>query len=361
MKRVRDFMKIRVVMLIISTLVIIGGISGTIARGGFNLGIDFQAGLSMTVEIDADELVDVADVRADLSVIDGVSAQRIGAVEDQQFIIRIRDDGTIDTFEQVMTRRILDELASAYPGAGITELETAYVGPRFSADLARQAIGLTAFALLLILAYLWFRFRLGYALSSIAALVHDVLVIMGVIGTFQLEVSTATIAAVLTIIGYSLNDTIVIFDRIRENEVLLKDSSFPTIINTSITQSLSRTLITSLTTLLAVAAIFFFSTGQIQLFALKLIIGVIVGTYSSIFIASPVLLLWTTTTVKRRKKRAAEKYRKGAINREGAVSEAPTTTTPTGSPAVIDQAADVEAAKREIAKQRSRKKNRKKK
>lgn len=356
MKRVYDFMKIRVVMLVISAIVIVGGIGGTIAQGGFNLGIDFQAGLSMTVGVQTDEIVDVADIRSVLSGIEGLAAQRVGSAEDQQFIVRVRDDGTIADFEQATAERILGELAAAYPGARITELETAYVGPRFSQDLAQQALALTLFALLLILAYLWFRFRLGYALSSIAALVHDVLVILGVIGTLQLEVSTATIAAVLTIIGYSLNDTIVIFDRIRENEVLLKDNSFPAIINASITQSLSRTLITSLTTLLAVVAIYIFSTGQIQLFALKLIIGVVVGTYSSIFVASPVLLTWQKATVARRKKRDAEKYHKGATARESGGGEAPSP----GTPAPAGQVPDVEAAKREIAKQRSRKKSRKK-
>jgi preprotein translocase subunit SecF len=110
------------------------------------------------------------------------------------------------------------------------------------------------------------------------------------IGTFQIEVSSATIAAVLTIMGYSLNDTIVIFDRIRENEKLLSESSFVQVINVSITQSLSRTIITSITTLLAVTAIYIFTTGQIQAFALNMIVGVLVGTYSSIFIASPTLL-----------------------------------------------------------------------
>jgi len=360
MKRVFDFMKIRGVMLVISGILIIGGIAGTISRGGFNLGIDFQAGLSITVQIDGDEMIDVADIRSELSSIDGLAAQRVGSEEDQRFIIRVRDDGTTPDFEQTMAEQLLSDIRAAYPGARVTELETAYVGPRFSADLAQQAIALTAFALLLILAYLWFRFRLGYALSSIAALVHDVLLILGVIGTFQLEVSTATIAAVLTIIGYSLNDTIVIFDRIRENEILLKDSSFPVVINTSITQSLSRTLITSLTTLLAVVAIYVFSTGQIQLFALKLIVGVVIGTYSSVFVASPVLLVWTAAAVKRRKKRDAEKYRKGATTREAAEPVTPAGTVAAGTPATAGGAPDIEAAKREIAKQRSRKKNRKK-
>ncbi len=358
MKRVFDFMKIRVVMLVISSAIIVGGIAGTIGQGGFNLGIDFQAGLSLTVEIRDDSAVTVSDVRGALAAIDGVAAQRVGPIENQQFIVRVRDDGSVSSFERVVTDEVLSVLRDSFPNARVSELEVTYVGPRFSQELARQALALTVFALLLILAYLWFRFRLGYAVSSIAALVHDVLVILGVIGTLQLEVSTATIAAVLTIIGYSLNDTIVIFDRIRENEVLLKDSSFPVIINSSITQSLSRTLITSLTTLLAVGAIFIFSTGQIQLFALKLIIGVIVGTYSSIFVASPVLLTWQGVVTRRRKRRDAEKYSKGAMPKDAPAAVAAGGDGPTV--AVAGAAPDVEAAKREIAKQRSRKKNRKK-
>ncbi|MFP4151597.1 MAG: protein translocase subunit SecF [Alkalispirochaeta sp.] len=360
MKRVFDFMKTRGVMLIISALVIAGGIAGTVARGGFNLGIDFEAGLNLTVAIRGGGDVTVTDVRDTLSEYEGAQIQRLGDADDDQFVIRLRDDGTVEDFEQVVSAEALDTLESAFPDHSIEELQASYVGPRFSEDLTRQAVLLTVFALVLILGYLWFRFRLGYALSSITALIHDVLVILGIIGTFQLEVSTATIAAVLTIIGYSLNDTIVIFDRIRENEVLLRDSSFRTIINTSITQSLSRTLITSLTTLLAVTAIWVFSTGQIQLFALKLIIGVVVGTYSSVFVASPVLLVWHSSAIARRRRKDVEKYHKGAVSK-GSGEEA---TAPDGSasstvaPPPIN--ADVEATKRAIAQKRNRKKGRKK-
>ena len=171
-------------------------------------------------------------------------------------------------------------------------------------------IYLTAFALLLILAYVWFRFKLAFAVSAIIALVHDVAIMLGFIGTFQMEVSTATIAAVLTIIGYSLNDTIVIFDRVRENIGILREESFENIINASITQSLSRTLITSLTTLLAVLAIFIFGTGAIKDFALNLIVGIFVGTYSSMFVASPILLSWINTRERKKKEESFRKYGK---------------------------------------------------
>jgi len=181
-------------------------------------------------------------------------------------------------------------LEEAFGEGSVVIKQSEYVGPRFSRSLAEQSISLPLLALVLILLYIWFRFKFGYALSAITALAHDVLIMLGFIGATQLEVSTTTIAAVLTIIGYSLNDTIVVFDRIRENEGLLQGRDIEDIINTSITQSLSRTLITSLTTLLAVTALFVFGTGTIKDFALNLIVGILVGTYSSVFIASPVLL-----------------------------------------------------------------------
>ncbi|MFA7565733.1 MAG: protein translocase subunit SecF [Alkalispirochaeta sp.] len=361
MKRVFDFMKSRVVMLVISALVIVGGIVGTVVQGGFNLGIDFEAGLNLTVGVvGSGKDVDVDDIRAALSRYDRAQIQRLGSAENNQFVIRVHDDGTLDQFEQVVTEEILSALRTAFAPAEIDELETSYVGPRFSEDLTRQALFLTVFALMLILAYLWFRFRLGYALASITALVHDVVIMLGIIGTFRLEVSTASIAAVLTIIGYSLNDTIVIFDRIRENEELLRDSSFRSVINTSITQSLSRTLITSFTTLLAVTAIYVFSTGQIQLFALKLIIGVVVGTYSSVFVASPVLLAWQNGSTARKKRKDLEKYRKGATVKDApAKVEGVSKASKAPKEAAGPSQADVEAEKRAIAQQRSKKKGKK--
>jgi preprotein translocase subunit SecF len=353
MKRVFDFMKTRGIMLGLSALLIVAGIAGTVIRGGFNLGIDFEAGLSMTVAVEATQDVTVAEVREALSAYDGAQIQRVGSPEDDVFVVRVRDDGSVEDFDQVVSAQILSDIQAGVSGSTVTELEVSYVGPRFSQDLTRQAILLTVFALLLILIYLWFRFRLGYAVASISALIHDVVLMLGIIGTFQLEVSTATIAAVLTIVGYSLNDTIVIFDRIRENEVLLRENKFRTIINTSISQSLSRTLITSLTTLLAVAAIFVFSTGQIQLFALKLMLGVVIGTYSSVFVASPVLLVWHDAEVARRKKKDVERFHKGATVK-GAVEGQDKGTAAAAQAAA--QSADIAAVKREVAQKRSGKK-----
>ncbi|WP_319476421.1 protein translocase subunit SecF [Marispirochaeta aestuarii] len=430
MKRVIQFTKFRYLM-ILSLLIIIAGIAGTVVQGGFNLGIDFNAGLNQRVQIapvamkvsysgedsvlfnvtssglilevrDADgldrteisygdypvlravaaALNGVEGVQAELmvsgqisssdllslnfaidlsqesavvnmvpagdessieeirSLLDGIGStmiQIVGSPQDQEYLIRVKDPGNTDNFSETMASEIRSRLSSEYGAEQVIVKQTDYVGPRFSQDLGRQSFTLTLIALTLILVYIWFRFQLAYAVSAIVALIHDVAFMLGIIGTFQLEVSTATIAAVLTIIGYSLNDTIVIFDRIRENRDLMKDSRLPEVINTSITQSLSRTLITSITTLLAVLAIYIFATGSIQLFALNLIIGILVGTYSSIFIASPVLLTWSSVANKRRQSRDEAKYgstKKEALPREASPEEQKAQTPQTAIPTV---------------------------
>ncbi len=359
MQRVIPFTRIRVIMAIVSIAVIIGGGLGVYFQGGFNLGIDFEAGLRQRIQVfpDAAE-ANTGDLRDALSEIDGVQVQAIGAPEDQEFTIRVQDNGTIDNFSQVMSERVAAQLEEAFGAGAVQVLSTNYVGPRFSSDLTRQTIVLTSLALGLILVYIWFRFRLAYAVAAIVTLLHDVAIMLGFIGTMQIEVATATIAAVLTIIGYSLNDTIVIFDRIRENETLLRDSEFGLIVNTSITQSLSRTLITSLTTLLAVIAIFIFATGAIQDFALNLMVGIVVGTYSSVFVASPFLLTWQRRSRKRAQERGRKQYGSQPTPAKKKPAEASGGTSAEGSTESEKQTAavgakDVESVKRDIERRRA--------
>jgi preprotein translocase subunit SecF len=290
MKKTINFTKYRFIMIAVSLVLLAGGLAGTLLQDGFNLGIDFRPGLNLQVEFDNRAVV-IEQVREALDGFDGVQVQELGSDEVSRFSIRLQNDNGDEDF-----RNFLSENSAALTAAlsaslgGLEVVGEDYVEPRFAADLALNATILVVAAIALILLYLWVRFRIAYAVSSIVALVHDIAFMVLFIGTFQIEVSSATIAAVLTIMGYSLNDTIVIFDRIRENEKLLSESSFVQVINVSITQSLSRTIITSITTLLAVTAIYIFTTGQIQAFALNMIVGVLVGTYSSIFIASPTLL-----------------------------------------------------------------------
>lgn len=355
-----QFSRLRFVMLVLSVVVIAAGAAVTVTRGGFNLGIDFQAGLSLRVEVAASD-ASIETVRSALSAVDGAQVQTVGEQTDRQFVIRVSDPGDVASFGTVASAQILETLQEEFGDNAVTELENTFVGPRFSRDLTQNTILLTTLALAVILVYIWIRFRLGYAAASISALVHDVAFIVAFIGAFQIEVSTATIAAVLTIIGYSLNDTIVIFDRIRENESVMRESPFETIINASITQSLSRTLITSLTTLLAVTAIYVFATGSVQLFALNMIVGVVVGTYSSIFIASPVLLGWQRTARRRKTKKDAERHGspvsgKTADSAKTAAPAAETGVTEAEKQRVID-----EISRRRAVSGRSSSKRKKKK
>ncbi len=412
MKRVIPFSRFGPLAVVISVLLLGGGIAGTLLQGGFNLGIDFRAGLTQRVQIapvgmrfsytgeeaatlsatgtiievtvQGDEVVrrsfpygdystvgdlasaireafpgiavefmvepdvptdrivglnfpvtltaepvalnvvpaspeeatvDLEEFRNVLRAVGVNQLQNVGAPEAQEFLLRIEADPDNEDFSQEASDQILRALQNAFGADQVIVKQSDFVGPRLSVSLAEQTFLLTTVALVLILAYTWFRFRLRYAVSAISALVHDAVFMLGVIGALQLEVSTATIAAVLTIIGYSLNDTIVIFDRIRENKTLLKEEDFRTVVDTSITQSLSRTLITSLTTLLAVAAIFIFATGPIQTFALNMMIGILIGTYSTIFVASPILLAWSRAARGRRGQEARAHAASGKARR----------------------------------------------
>ena len=168
------------------------------------------------------------------------------------------------------------------------------VGPSVGRDLKWAALWSVLWSIVILLGYISWRFEFRFAIGAIAALVHDVLITLGIFAILSKEINLPTVAAFLTIIGYSLNDTIVVFDRIRENSQSLRGTDYITVINRSINQSLSRTVITSLTTLFVVLVIFVLSSSgeEINTFALALIIGVLIGTYSSVFIASPILYLW---------------------------------------------------------------------
>ncbi len=268
-----------------------------------------------------DKYIDIADIRNTLSELGSPKIQTVGKGASQEFIIGMQNNGDDKDFNVKASSEITRVLGQKYGAANVVVKQTDYVGPQFSQSLGGQAVKLTCLALVLILVYIWFRFKLAYAVAAVTALVHDVLVMVGVIGAFQFEVNTATIAAVLTIVGYSLNDTIVIFDRIRENQILLRDKDFVKVVNISITQSLSRTLITSLTTLLAVVAIYIFGSGMIKMFALNLIIGIVVGTYSSIFIASPVLIWWINAAKKVKSGEAEKKSDEKTAVKEEAQSQ----------------------------------------
>ncbi len=278
---------------------------------GFNFEKELSAAQAVPINIvnvDANNYIPIEKIRDSLKGIGAPQIQIVGKPYSQEFLLKIEDSREDKDFIANMSRKIVSLLENEFGKNMIIIKQSDYVGARFSKNIGQQTVYLTVFALLLILLYIWFRFKFAYAVSAIAALVHDVLIMFGFIGIFQMEISTSTIAAVLTIIGYSLNDTIVVFDRIRENTGLMRDEDFEVIVNTSISQSLSRTLITSLTTLLAVGALYIFGAGAIKNFALNMIVGIIVGTYSSIFIASPILLTWVSAGKKHKRLKDVQKY-----------------------------------------------------
>ncbi|MDP8299212.1 MAG: protein translocase subunit SecD [Candidatus Tantalella remota] len=283
-----QFVKIRKIMYIFSIVVILFGMSLFLSRGAKNYGIDFTGGALQQFRFT--EVVPVQDVRGVLSDI-GLgesSIQQFG--EGKEFIVR--------SFSG-KTEQIVEGFNERFGKGSFEVMRVESVGPAVGADLRRAAVKALIFAMIGICIYISFRFEFRFAITAIIALMHDVLVSLGMIALTGREISLPVIAALLTIVGYSINDTIVLLDRIREDLKYMRKASQEEIINTSINQTLSRTVLTSLTTLLVVMALFVFGGKVINDFSFVLLVGVIVGTYSSIFIASPLLIDWPGRKVRR--------------------------------------------------------------
>lgn len=255
---------------------------------GLNLGIDFQGGTMIEVRVPGES----ADIGAMRSTLNGlglgeVALQTFGAEND--VMIRVeRQEGEQDA--QLAAVDQVKQALNAEFGDGLSYRRVEFVGPKVSGELFRAGAEAVLFALIAILAYIWFRFEWQFAVASIVALVHDVVLTLGVFSLLGLEFNLATVAALLTIVGYSLNDTVVVFDRVRENLRKYKKMLLPELLDRSINDTLARTLMTSGTTLLALAALFIFGGPVIRDFTFAMIWGIGVGTYSSIFIAAPILL-----------------------------------------------------------------------
>lgn len=234
----------------------------------------------------------IEEVRAALKNVGSVSVQNLGSTGSMQYMIRVRDDGSDKSFSDKIPAAIDNALEDVFGQNKVLVISTDYVGASFSEDLAKGAWKMTLFTVLAILAYATIRFKLQYALGAVLAIIHDGLIMLGFIIWTGMEFNTTSIAAILTVLGYSINDTIVIFDRMREELKLDPNSKFSAVLDKSFTDTLGRTIITSLTTLLAVLALYLFTSGSIKDFALALIIGLVTGTYSSIFLASGFVYLW---------------------------------------------------------------------
>ena len=275
-----DFMNVRRIALLLSIILVLGSISLLVFRG-LNLGIDFRGGNLLQIQLPAP--TDVSEVRSVMSEA-GAEQAIIQAYSDRGFIIRLKTDSD----EAVSS--ILSVLKVKYPGMELLRLEK--VGPVVGKALRKQAIVAVCIALVGILIYITLRFRFRFAVVSVIALIHDSLITLGVFSLTGREISLPFIAAILTIVGYSLNDTIVVLDRIRENWKSLGKEGIINVLNMSINQTLSRTINTSLTTFLPVAALFLWGGPVIANFAFAIMVGIIVGTYSSIYVASALLAEW---------------------------------------------------------------------
>ena len=250
---------------------------------GLNFGIDFKGGTLIELRSN-DSKINVSSLRNNLNQMNlgDISVKNFGNEND--FLIKFEINNDKNVIEKIKTN--LDKSF----GNNFNFRRVENVGPKVSAELLRSGVMAISVALILMLIYIWIRFEWQFSLGAIAALFHDVIVTLGLFSLLGLEINLSIIAAVLTIVGYSMNDTVVIFDRVRENLRKYSDIKIYELTNISINETLSRTLITSITTLLALLSIFFFGGEILKGFSLAMIFGVIFGTYSSIYIANTILV-----------------------------------------------------------------------
>ena len=285
----KKFNLMSIVLTLISLLLII--------LNGLNYGIDFKGGTLLEIRLD-DKNTKISSIRDSLSNLDlgDVSVKNFG--EDGDFIIKIEKKVENNNDFISMIKSSLDQ--NLNQETNLRRVES--VGPKVSEELLKSGLISIGLALLMMLIYIWFRFEWQFSLGSIVALFHDVLITIGIFSLLSIEINLSIVAAVLTIVGYSMNDTVVIYDRIRENLSKYNKIEIDQISNMSINETLSRTLITSVTTLLALFSIFIIGGEILKGFSFAMILGVIVGTYSSIFVASPILKYLRVSSVTLEKK-----------------------------------------------------------
>ena len=278
-----DFLSIKVIAFFFS-LIILSGTFISLIFNNLNYGIDFKGGILLELRSKNLNSPNINELREKISTLNAgeVSIQNFG--KDTDFLVRIqKQEG--DQKEQIA---MIDKVKSL-TDKDYTVRRSEFVGPVVGTELKKAGIYAVSLALLSIMIYIWFRFEWQFSIAAILALIHDVLTTVGLFSILQLEFNLATIAAILTTAGYSINDTVVIFDRVRENLRRYKSKTHYFIYNKSINETLSRTVITSVTTLLALFIIFFFGGAVLSDFALAMIWGVIIGTFSSIFVAVSLL------------------------------------------------------------------------
>lgn len=294
-----DFIRVRWTFLAISAVIIFAGLV-TLAVRGPNYSIDFRGGLD--VHLRFEEPISEGEVRSAIAPLKlgATEVKRVHALgEPDEILVRMKQS---EVSTDILPR-LEATLTEAFPDNPFDVRNVDAVGPKVGRELRRQAIISAIVALVLLLIYISWRFEFKFAVGSIIAVFHDVLITLGFFAFFNYEISLQVVAAFLALIGYSINDTIVVYDRIRENLNKLRTMSLAEIMNQSINQTLSRTVITSLTLFVVVLVLFLFAGPVVRGFAFALLVGVITGTYSSVFVAAPVVLEWTQRTAIKGKKR----------------------------------------------------------
>ena len=287
-----DFLSKQKIAAVFSISVLFAGLVSVIAKGGLKYGVDFRGGANIQIQLA--ESPDLETLRQQLShgKIGSFSLQRYGEDENREVLISVPVDSDLIQVQQGLgpSDDLTARLQKILPNTNFEIRRVEMIGPRVGENLKKSAVYAILITLTLILAYISLRFHWNFGFSSIITLSHDVLFILAMFSFFDFEISLSIVASVLTVIGYSLNDTIVVFDRIRENLGRYRNRPLLQIINQSLNEVLGRTMLTSVTTLLVVMALFFFGGEILRQFSAALLIGVLVGTYSSIYIASPLLL-----------------------------------------------------------------------
>ncbi len=293
-----EFIKYRFIAFALSTALIVASFA-LYAVLGLNFGIDFRGGT--LIEMRTEQPADLLKIRTELSKLNlgNIKVQEFGGEKEVLMVIELQqptsEDESVEALQQQVIDRVQEALEANYPDS-FRFVRSEVVGPTVSGELTQKGILAVTIAVIFMLAYIWFQFARTFSIGAIAALVHDVILTIGMFAFTQLEFNLSIIAAILTIVGYSMNDTVVVYDRIRENLRKYKRKPLPEVLDISINDTLSRTVMTSVTTLVALFSLYFLGGEVIRGFTFAMIWGVFIGTYSSIFIAAPILML---TGVKR--------------------------------------------------------------
>ena len=283
----------------ISAVAILISFGSIFLHGGLRYGVDFAGGL--LIQIRFSKPVSISEIRSTMEAMGSKEANVQNFGGENEFLIRV--EKTSEDLEEV-SKKIQASLQGRFKDNAFEIRRVEAVGPKVGKDLKEKALWAVGLSLVAILIYVAWRFKqVAYGLGGIVALFHDVIVTYGAISIFNLEYSLSLLAVILTIIGFSINDTIVIFDRVRENIKKMRKENLETIMNVSINETLGRTILTSGTVMMVVLILFFFGGPVIHDFTTAMIVGLITGTYSTVYIASPVVLFWERYITGRKKRR----------------------------------------------------------